>query len=143
MRFNVCVRKLLPAMCMFEKEVEFLGDSSPWIESVVRLLRAYVIICVLRPILLRPAIVECRQLTFPACGGGRRAAGDGRRAASGGAAARLRSRADAQLCWQDARSYHAQASQQNQNNRYIYSGVGDRKRPSIHPSILHLMKRLP
>lgn len=69
-------------MCMFEKEVVFLVDSSTWIESVVRLLVAYVIMCVLRPVLLWPAFVELRQLTLPA---------------------------DAQLCWQDARSYNAQA----------------------------------
>jgi len=42
-RFNVCLRKLLLAMCMFEKEVVFLVDSSTWIESVVRLLVAYVV----------------------------------------------------------------------------------------------------
>ena len=45
-------RKLLLAMYMFEKEVVFLVDSHPWIESVVRLLVAYVINCVLRPVLL-------------------------------------------------------------------------------------------
>ena len=50
--FKVCLRKLLLAMCMFEKEVVFLVDSSPWIESVVRLLVAYAILCVLRSVLL-------------------------------------------------------------------------------------------
>jgi len=50
--FNICSRKLLLAMCMFEKVVVFLVDSSPWIESVVRLLVAYAILCVLRPVLL-------------------------------------------------------------------------------------------